>query len=73
MLPMTKILLQLVKHVSNGIGHALVISPDRAYLRPANNAFQVDCANLKKDTRKIGNDLNKKLKQLNNVESTYQR
>ena len=70
---MTKKILQLIKHVSSGMAQALVISPDRAYLRPANNAFQVDSANLKKDTRKIGNDLNKKLKQFNNVESTYQR
>ena len=70
---MAKILLQLVKHVSTGMGQAVVISPDRAYVRPANNAFQVDNAKLKSDAKKIGSDLNKKLKQFNIVESTYQR
>lgn len=70
---MAKIFLQLVKHVSSGMGQALVISPDRAYVRPANNAFQIDNAKLNSDTRKIGKDLNNKLKQFNNVKSAYQR
>jgi hypothetical protein len=72
MLPMTRKLLQLVKHVSTGMSQALVISPDRAYVRPANNAFQVDNAKLKSDTRKIGSDLKKQLNKYQNV-TTYQR
>lgn len=72
MLLMAKKLLQLAKHVSTGLGQALVISPDRAYLRPANNAFQVDNAKLKNDTRKIGSDLKKQLNAYQNV-TTYQR
>lgn len=72
MLLMAKILLQLIKHVSSGMGQALVISPDRAYLRSGNNGFRVDNTKLKNDTRKIGSDLKKQLNAYQNV-TTYQR
>lgn len=66
-------IIKFVIGVGQGIGQAVVISPDRAYVRPANNSFQIDNSNLNNDTRKIGKDLKKKLKQYSNGESSYQR
>lgn len=42
-----------------GMRQALVISPGRAYVRPANNAFRIDAANLRNDAKKVGDDLKK--------------
>lgn len=58
---MRKKLIQLIKHVSTGLCQPLVLSPDRTYIRPGKNGFQVDSANLKNDVKKIGNDLKKQL------------
>lgn len=59
--------------IGQGMGQAVVISPDRAYVRPKNNAFKIDKSNLSNDARKIGKDLKKKLKQYSNGEPSYQR
>lgn len=66
-------IIKLVTSIRQGMGQAVVISPDRAYLRPKNNAFKIDHSNLSNDTRKIGKDLKKKLKQYSNGEPSYQR
>ncbi|MGB9094831.1 MAG: hypothetical protein WCB93_12015 [Gallionella sp.] len=66
-------IIKFVLEVGHGVGQAVVISPDRAYLRPANNAFQVDSSNLNNDTRKVGRDLKKKLKEYSHGQSTYER
>lgn len=57
---------QFVVEVTSGFGQAMVISPDRAYIRPAKDAFRVDSANLNNDAKKIATDLNRKLKQYSN-------
>lgn len=66
-------IIKFVLEVGRGMGQATVISPERAYVRPANNAFQVDSSNLKNDARKVGKDLKKKLRQYSHGESSYQR
>ncbi len=70
---MGKNIIKLVVGLGQGIGQTLVISPDRAYVRPANNAFQIDNSNLNNDARRIGKDLKNKLKQYSHGESSYQR
>ncbi len=52
---------------------AVVVSPDRVYIRPVANAFQIDHANLNKDAREVGLDLRKQLKQYANGKPSYQR
>ncbi|MBI3479240.1 MAG: hypothetical protein HY016_02630 [Nitrosomonadales bacterium] len=66
-------ILKFVVEIRNGMGQAMVVSPDRAYVRPETKSFQVDNSNLRNDTRRIGNDLKKKLKQYSNGEPSYQR
>lgn len=66
-------IIKFVIGIGQGVGQAVVISPDRAYVRPANNAFQVDSSNLNSDTRKIGKDLKKKLQEYSHGKSSYQR
>lgn len=70
---MSEKIIKFVVELRRGMGQAMVISPDRAYIRPANNSFRIDNLNLNSDTRKIGKDLNKKLKQYSNGEPSYQR
>ena len=66
-------IIKFVIGIRQGMGQAVVISPDRAYVRPANNAFQIDKSNLNNDTRKIGKDLKKQLEEYSHGESSYQR
>lgn len=66
-------IIKLFVHIGNGMGQAMVISPDRPYVRPSDNAFQIDNSNLNNDTRKIGRGLNRKLKQYSHGESSYKR
>ena len=70
---MSEKIIKFVIGIGQSMGQALVISPDRAYVRPANNAFQVDISNLNNDSRKIGKDLKMKLQQYSHGESSYQR
>lgn len=64
---------QFVIEVTSGFGQAMVISPDRAYVRPAKKPFQVDSDNLHNDTKKVSDDLKMKLKQYSHGKSSYQR
>lgn len=64
---------QFVIEVTSGVGQVMVISPDRVYVRPTKGGFQVDSANLYNDTKKVSDDLKKKLKQYPNDKSSYQR
>lgn len=64
---------QFVAGVTSGLSQALVISPDRAYVRPSKTPFQADAGNLHSDSRKVTNSLNRKLKQYPHGKSSYQR
>lgn len=66
-------IIKFVTEIRYGMGQAMVISPDRAYVHPANNAFQTDNSNLNNDAQRIGKDLKKKLKQYSHGEPSYQR
>lgn len=62
------------KHIKNflfGFGQALVISPDREYTRPSRSDLKSDATRLRGDTKAVGSDLRKKLKNLSNGESSY--
>ena len=54
---------QFVMEVTSGFSQAMVISPDRAYVRPSKSSFQNDSINLHKDAKKVGNDLKIQIKQ----------
>ncbi len=54
---------QFVMDVTSGFSQAMVISPDRAYIRPSKSSFQNDSINLHKDAKKVGNDLKIQIKQ----------
>jgi hypothetical protein len=54
---------KFVAGLGQGMAQGMVISPDRAYLRPENRSFRLDNANLNGDVRKIGSGLKKKLKE----------
>lgn len=56
-------IIKYVIGIGHGMGQAVVISPDRSYVRPMKGGFQVDSVNLHNDAKKVGNDLKKKLKQ----------
>jgi len=60
---MDKKIKQFVTEVTSGLSQAMVISPDRAYVRPSKGAFQNDSINLNNDAKKVGNDLKKQIKQ----------
>ena len=55
-------IIKLIITIGDGIGQAMVISPDRPYVRPSENSFQIDNFNLNNDRRKISRGLNRKLK-----------
>lgn len=60
---------QFVMEVTSGFSQAMVISPDRAYVRPSKGSFQNDSINLHKDARKVGNDLKAQIKQYSHGKS----
>jgi hypothetical protein len=66
-------IIKLIVNIGNGMGQAMVISPDRPYVLPLDKAFQIDNSNLNNDTRKIGRGLNRKIKQYSHDESSYKR
>jgi hypothetical protein len=66
-------IIKFIAGFRQGLGQAMVISPDRAYVRPATNGFQIDRANLSRDARKVGRDMKKKLKQQAHDEPSNQR
>lgn len=66
-------IVKFVVEMRRGMGQAVVVSPDRAYIRPVANAFQIDHSNLNKDAREVGRDLKKQLKQYANGKPSYQR
>lgn len=55
---------KLVAGISYGVGQGMVISPNRAYVRPESRSFKMDNSNLNNDQRKIVSDLKKKLKEI---------
>lgn len=48
--------------VVHGVRQAMVIAPRRSYVLPAEKSFMIDAASLRKDARKIGEDLNKEFR-----------
>lgn len=60
---------QFVIGVTSGFSQAMVISPDRAYVRPSKSAFQNDSINLHNDAKKVGTDLKKQIKQYSHGKS----
>lgn len=47
----------------SGFGQVLVISPNRAYVRPSKAGFKADVIKLRRDVKTIGKDIKKKLSQ----------
>lgn len=62
-------IIKFVIGIGQGVGQAVIISPDRSYVRPMKGGFQVDSANLHNDAKKVGEDLKKKLKQYSHGKS----
>ena len=60
---------RFVIEVTSGFSQAMVISPNRAYVRPSKGAFQNDSINLHNDAKKVGNDLKKQIKQFSHGKS----
>ncbi len=60
---MIRKLKQYLKAIWPGIGRAMVLSPDRAYIEVHRNPFHGDWYNLRQDAKRIGNDLVNKLKE----------
>ena len=70
---MTENLKKLFIELRYGMSQAITISPDREYIRPENNSFQIDNENLTNDTRTIGRNLKVKLNKCSNGESSKNR
>lgn len=49
----------ILKNILDGMANALVICPDRDYIRPDKRGFSRDAANLRSDFKNVANDLRK--------------
>jgi hypothetical protein len=66
-------IIKFVAEIRRGMGQAMVVAPDRAYIRPAANGFLTDHSNLNKDARAVGRGLKKQVKQYANGKPSHQR
>ena len=59
---MKKIFRKFLLAVVQGVRQAMVISPGRAYVLPAEKSFSLDAVKLQNDAKKIGSDLNREFR-----------
>ncbi len=62
---MLRLIKQFLAEFRYGAAQVLIISSRRDYILPAEKSFRIDAANLNKDARRLGIDLNKNLKRQN--------